>query len=188
VGCILAVTVIFNVWGFPFVSMIPVIGDEVLGLSPSQIGYVASIEGMMSLVSVVLIGLYAHPRFYRRLYYGGVVVHLMAVGFIGLAPGLWALCLGLAVAGFAISGFAAMQATLIYMVAPPGMRGRYLGLISICIGAGLVGFANVGLMAELFGAQNALAIIAGEGLLAILVLGILWRDLRSEAERLQAIR
>ena len=180
VGCILAVTVIFNVWGFPFVSMIPVIGDEVLGLSPSLIGYVASIEGLMSLVSVVLVGVYAHPRFYRRLYYGGVVVHLMAVGFIGLMPGLWTLCLGLAVAGFAISGFAAMQATLIYMVAPQGMRGRYLGLVSICIGAGLIGFANVGLMAELFGAQAALAIIAVEGLVAILILGTVWRSLRAE--------
>ena len=31
---IMAVTVIFNVWGFPFVSMIPVIGKEVLGLTP----------------------------------------------------------------------------------------------------------------------------------------------------------
>lgn len=183
VGCILAVTVIFNIWGFPFVSMIPVIGADVLGLSPSVIGYVAAIEGAMSLVSVFLVGWLAHPGIYRRLYFGGVAVHLAAVGFIGLVPGLWALCIGLAVAGFAISGFAAMQATLIYIVAPKGMRGRYLGLMSICIGAGLIGFANVGLMAELFGAQTALAIIAAEGAVALTILGLKWHSLGAETTR-----
>ena len=34
-----------NIWGFPYVAMIPVIGEEVFGLSPSAIGYVAAIEG-----------------------------------------------------------------------------------------------------------------------------------------------
>ena len=174
-------TVIFNIWGFPFVAMIPVIGDEVLRLPPATIGYVAAIEGAASLVSVVLVGIYAHPAYYRRLYFGGVAIHLCAVAVIGLSAGLWALCAGLALAGFAISGFSGMQATLIYKVAPRGMRGRYLGLMSICIGAGLIGFANVGLMAELFGAQAALVIIAAEGALALMALGVVWRALHAEA-------
>ena len=180
VGCILAVTVVFNIWGFPFVSMIPVIGADVLGLSPSVIGYVAAIEGATSLISVFLVGWLARPANFRRIYVAGVAVHLTAVGFIGVVPGFWALAAGLAVAGFAISGFAAMQSTLIYTVAPKGMRGRYLGLMSICIGAGLIGFANVGLMAELFGAQRALAIIAAEGAVALTVLVVVWRNLRAE--------
>ncbi len=180
VACILAVTVIFNLWGFPFVAMIPVIGKDVLDLSPAVIGYVASIEGAFSLVSVVLVGIYAKQHYYRRLYFWGLALHLVGVGIIGLVPGLWAVCIGLAICGFAISGFAAMQATLIYMVAPRGMRGRYLGLMSLCIGAGLIGFANVGLMAEIFGAQTALVIIACEGFIATLILGLVWKALRAE--------
>ena len=104
----------------------------------------------------------------------------LAVAFIGLVPGLWALCLGLAVAGFATSGFAVMQATLIYAVAPKGMRGRYLGLMSICIGAGVIGFANVGWMAEVFGAQWALVIMAAEGAVAATVLALSWTALWAE--------
>lgn len=179
---ILAVTVIFNIWSFPFVSMIPVIGEE-MALEPATIGYVASIEGAASLISVLLVSWLAHPAIFRRLYFWGVAVHLMAVAFIGFVPGFWPLALGLALSGLAISSFAAMQATLIYMIAPPGMRGRYLGMMSICIGAGLIGFANVGAMAELFGAQAAVAIIACEGLVAIAVLGWRWRAFRLEGRR-----
>ena len=178
--CIMAVTVIFNIWGFPFVSMIPVIGADVLGLSPSMIGYVSSIEGATGLVGVIALGLIARPAYFRRIYICGLMSHLCTVAFIGLMPGLIPLAIGLAVAGLATAGFASMQATLMYTVAPPGMRGRYLGLISICIGAGLIGFANVGIMAELFGAQAALWIIAAEGLIATLAVAAHWRALHAE--------
>lgn len=178
--CLMAVTVAFNMWGFPFVSMIPVIGQDVLGLSASWIGYVSSIEGATGLVGVIVIGLMARSQGSRWLYIGGLALHLTAVGTIGLAPGLTNFALALAVAGLATAAFASMQATLIYVIAPPGQRGRYLGLISICIGSGLIGFANVGWMAELFGAPTALCIIAVEGLAATALIGWFWHGLHVE--------
>jgi len=42
---VLAITVIYNLWAFPFVSMIPVIGKDVLGLSPLPVGLLVSAEG-----------------------------------------------------------------------------------------------------------------------------------------------
>lgn len=180
VTCILAVTVIFNIWGFPFVSMIPVIGADTLGLAPSTIGYVAAVEGGVGLMFAILVGHIARESFFRRLYFFGVAGHLASVALVGWAGSLTMLCVGLAVAGMFTAGFAVMQATLIYHVAPPEMRGRYFGLISICIGAGLIGFANVGVMAEFFGASNALLIIAAEGAVATLALGFRWRALGRE--------
>ena len=181
VTCILAVTVIFNIWGFPYVSMIPVIGEEVFGLSPSAVGYIAAIEGGTGLMLAVAIGFLAGPHIYRRLYFFGCSGVLCAVGLIGWAEDLTTLCIGLALAGFSTACFATMQSTLIYWVAPPEMRGRYLGLVSICIGAGLIGFANVGITAEIFGASAALRIIAAEGLVAVLLLAFWWRALGHEA-------
>ncbi|MEM7060458.1 MAG: MFS transporter [Pseudomonadota bacterium] len=177
---VMAVTLAFNVWGFPFVSMIPVIGKESLGLDPSWIGYITSVEGLIGLVAVLVLGVIARPWFFRRLYLGGLLLHLCCVGFIGFAPDVTSFALALAVAGFATAAFASMQSTLMYRIAPPGMKGRYLGLISICIGAGLIGFANVGLMAELFGAEAALRIIAAEGLIASLFIILFWRGLHVE--------
>ena len=41
----LAVTVIYNIWGFPMTSMVPVIGKESLGLSAFPVGVLQSGEG-----------------------------------------------------------------------------------------------------------------------------------------------
>ena len=177
---LMAVTIAFNIWGFPFVAMIPVIGADSLGLDPSWIGYLSSVEGLTGLTGAILFGLIARPWFYRRLYIGGLLVHFCCVAYIGLVPGLVSFAAALAVAGFATAAFASMQSTLMYRIAPPGMRGRYLGLMSICIGAGLIGFANVGLMAEFFGAEMALVIISIQGFIAALFIILFWRGLHVE--------
>ena len=51
---VLAITVIYNVWGFPFVSMIPVIGKNVLVLGPLPVGLLVSAEGAGTLIGPVL--------------------------------------------------------------------------------------------------------------------------------------
>ena len=45
------------------------------------------------------------------------------------------------------------------------------------IGTGLIGFTNVGLMGEWFGGAAAIRIIAAEGLIPLVVVGIGWRRL-----------
>jgi len=42
---ILTVTIIYNVFGWPFTSMIPVIGQDNLHLAPGGIGILASMDG-----------------------------------------------------------------------------------------------------------------------------------------------
>ena len=98
---------------------------------------------------------------------------------MGQAPGFWTLVLGLIGAGFAGACFSTMQSTLTYLASPPEMRGRLLGLITICIGSGLIGFANIGIMAELFGASTALTVVAIEGAIPLVLIGLVWRELFS---------
>ena len=178
--CIMALTVIFNIWVFPYVSMIPVVGEEDLGLSASVIGYVTAIEGAAGLSMIVAIGLLARERSFRVLYAFGVGATMSAVGFIGTVASLYGLILGLVLAGSTIAFFASMQSTLVYRAAPHEMRGRYLGLISLCIGTGLIGFANIGITAEYFGAANAMWIIAAEGALPFLFVLSRWRGLHAD--------
>ena len=178
--CIMALTVIFNIWVFPYVSMIPVVGEEDLGLSASVIGYVTAIEGAAGLCMIVAIGLLARQRSFRVLYAFGVGATMAAVGFIGTVETLSGLIIGLILAGSSIAFFASMQSTLVYRAAPHEMRGRYLGLISLCIGTGLIGFANIGITAEYFGAANAMWIIAAEGALPFLIVVLCWRGLHSD--------
>ena len=119
-----------------------------------------------------------NARWFRKTYYYGAFAHLGAVMFIGLVPGFWPIVIGLTAAGFLTACFATMQSTLIYSVSPPEMRGRLLGLMTISIGTGVIGFANVGFTAELFGAANAVWIIALEGVIPMLLIGWRWKELR----------
>ncbi len=178
---ILWVTVIFNIWGFPFVAMIPVIGTESLGLDAAAIGGLAAMEGGGAFAGALLIAtLGARPGSYRRLYFFGTASYCALAFVAGWMTGTVPMALVIFCAGLGAAGFSTMQTTLIYGIAPPEMRGRLLGILSLTIGAGVIGFTNIGLMGELFGGANAVRIVAAEGLVALVVLGLrwprLWRD------------
>ena len=126
-----------------------------------------------------MIARFVQPPLYRKLYFFGVCALLAIIFTIGQFPGITSLALGLIGAGFAGACFSTMQSTLTYLASPPNMHGRLLGLITICIGSGLIGFANIGLMAEWFGASTALSIVAIEGGLPMVLIGLIWKELRS---------
>ncbi len=176
---IMGVTVIFNIWGFPFLAMIPVIGREDLALSDGWIGAVTSLEGAFAVVGALVIARSVRPERYRAFYFFGCFAHLGAVFFIGMVPGVTGMAVGMIAAGLFIACFASMQGTLVYTTSPVEMRGRFLGLLTISIGTGLIGFSNVGITAELFGASNALWIIAIEGTIPLAILGWTWKELRN---------
>lgn len=175
---ILLVTVAFNLWGFPYLAMVPVIGREVLGLSPGAVGAITAVEGLFALLGAFAVARFARPSGWRRLYIGATAILFAVIVAIGAFASLPALLIGLALGGACTSAFGAMQATLIYQVAPPAMRGRYLGLMTLAIGTGAIGFLNVGLTAELVGAETALILIGAEGLVPLAIIARGWRPLR----------
>ena len=178
---ILSVTVVFNVWGFPFVAMIPVIGSDELRLSAAWIGGLAALEGGGAFLSALVIAVGARKMSFRRLYYFGTMAWLVLVFIAGWMADALYMAAVLFCVGLAGACFSTMQSTLIYTVAPPRMRGRLFGVMVICIGTGLIGFANIGLMGEWFGGSAAIRIVAFEGLIPLLIIGIGWRQLWSRS-------
>ena len=79
------------------------------------------------------------------------------------APGVAVAGGALLFVGFGQAGFSIMQATLVYLLAPPEVRTRVLGLLSVCIGIGPVGFVALGLVADWLGATAACALPASRG-------------------------
>lgn len=77
--------------------------------------------------------------------------------------------------GLGGAGFSIMQATLVYLSAPPDMRSRVLGVLSVCIGVGPIGFAALGSLADAIDAQWATAGTGITGLLMMLLTRPLWR-------------
>ena len=177
---VFGITIVFNVFGFPFTSMIPVIGSGQLGLDPAMVGLLGSTEGLGAFIGAILIAVAVRPRAFAPLYVWGTTAYLAFVGCLGVASLLVAgpvlsflAAAGMLLAvGLAGACFSAMQSTLSYLNALPEYRSRVLGVLTLCIGTGPIGFLHVGWLAETFGAPVALIVTASEGLLALLVLRV----------------
>lgn len=173
----LAVTVIYNVFAWPFTSMIPVIGQDRLGLGPSGIGALASLDGIGAFCGAILLAVVLKPAWYGRVYLGGVTIYMVMLTVFALVPIPAVASVALLLTGFGGAGFSIMQATLVYLSAPPDMRSRILGVLSMCIGIGPLGFVGLGLLADAIGAHWATAATGATGLLALALTRPLWRHI-----------
>jgi len=173
----MVVTVIFNLWGWPATSMVPVIGADQLGLSPPMIGLLAGMDGLGALASAAALAMLLRPGGYRATYVGGTVLYLVATVAFALSPEPVSAAVALLVTGAASSCFGVMQSTLVYVLAPPEARSRVFGVLAVCIGSAPLGFLNLGLLADWIGAPYATALIGIEGLLAILLTRRWWRTI-----------
>ena len=173
---ILAVTVVFNLWAFPMISMIPVIGEESFGLGPAAVGVLAAAEGAGALLGAVLVAVAVRSANFMGLYFGGCTVYLaLSVGFAA-SPVPWLAGVMLLAVGLGGAAYAAMQTTLVLLSAPAAVRGRMMGVLSVCIGTGPLGFYHVGLLADWLGARDAVALIGLEGLVALIVVSLVWPE------------
>ena len=171
----LIITVIYNVFGWPFTSMVPVIGHDRLGLDPSGVGLLASMDGIGAFCGAMLAAMFLRPAWYARVYVGGVTLYLVMLSVFGLVPNPLIAGGALLFTGLGGAGFSIMQATLVYLAAPSDMRSRLLGVLSLCIGVGPVGFVGLGLLADAIGAQWATAATGLTGLLALALTLRWWR-------------
>lgn len=174
---ILTVTIIYNVFGWPFTSMIPVIGQDNLHLGAGGIGILASMDGIGAFCGSIALALWARPQHYARLYIGGVVLYLVLLIVFALVPDVPLAGAALLFTGVCNAAFSVMQATLIYLAAPAEMRSRLYGVLSVCIGSAPIGFLCLGLLADAVGATAATAMSGVLGLLVLFATRPWWRRL-----------
>ncbi len=175
---VLTVTVVMNVWGFVYATMVPVIGKEELGLSAFPIGLLLSSEGLGAMLGALAIAFFAGPQHYSKIYLYGTAFFLVAVVAFSLSDSYLVSLALLFAGGVGLAGFTTMQATIPFLNAAPEMRGRVMGVLSMAIGTGPIGILHVGLLANWLGAPTAVTIIAVEGLVALVVVAILLPQVR----------
>ncbi len=171
----LLVTIIYNVFGWPFSSMIVVLGKDNFGLGPIGIGILASTEGIGAFIGAVSAALWASPRHYGRVYCGGVILYLLVLIVFAQVSNLVIGGLALLLTGIGGACFAAMQTTIVYLAAPAEVRGRVLGILSVCIGSAAIGFVQLGIIANMFGTVTACTFTGLAGLAAMAATWRWWR-------------
>ena len=79
---LLMVTAIYNLFGWPFYSLVPVIGKDNLALGPEGVGVLSSMDGVGAMMGAAWVILLAKPAHYHALYIcAAAVFQLMMVGF-----------------------------------------------------------------------------------------------------------
>ena len=172
----LMVTVIVNIFAFPFSSMIPVVARDRLGLGPEGVGVLASMDGLGAFLGALLVALFVRPAGYGRTYCRGVLLYMSMLTAFAMAPNPVLAGAALILTGMGQAGFATMQATLVYLASPPEMRSRILGVLSVCVGAGPLGFIAIGMLADSIGAHWATASFGTAGLVSMALTRRYWRS------------
>ena len=172
IWAVVVLTAAFNFFAAPFLQMLPVVARDVLGVGSVLYGVLAAATGLGATTGSLIIATLGVRRTGTVLSLGATLM-LTGIFFFALST-LYPLSFVLLfVAGLGMSGFATMQVAMVLRAAPPEMRGRAVGAVALGIGSAPLGVVIVGQLAEAIGAQVALALLTGTGILVVNVLR--WR-------------
>ena len=160
----LIITILMNLFAFPYQHMIPVIGAETLAANPTLVGLLLSAEGLGATLGSLTIAARARPRHFTRIYVFASLSFLVVIIGFGLTPWYWVALPLLFVGGFGMSGFGTMQSIIVISCTRPEMRGRVLGVLAVCIGFGPIGALQVGWLASMAGANFAIIAVSLAGI------------------------
>jgi len=159
---ILGVTIVVNLFYFPFQAIIPVIGERFTA-APSELGILAAAPGLGMITGNSVIAL-LRPRRLGRIYVAGSALCMLSMVVAVHVPRFGLTFAALAIAGIGIAGFSASQATLVLQAAPAGRRSRTMGILSMAIGTMPIGTLLMGLTSTTLGTATAVTISGAVGL------------------------
>lgn len=171
---VMGVTLVWNLWCFPFITMIPVIAQKDFGLAPILVGAMTSCEGISGTFGALIVAWLASERILFRFYYAGTLCFLILLAALSLHLTPATAVAVFLLLGVASASFSATQYALIFVISPPDMRGRATGVLSFFIGSSMFGHYHIGLLFEKLGSIAAMRLMAIEGITVMLVLGTLW--------------
>ena len=165
---VLIVTLIMNAMAFSVESLFPVVARDHLGVGAGLTGFLISAQAIGSLAAASVIGSLAAVRYHGRIFCLGLALQLLSLLFFALSPWYPVSFFLLLLAGFGAAGYSTMQSTIILISSEPEMRGTALGMLGQCIGVAAVGGVAVGIVANLFSAQAAVAMSVSLGLVLLI--------------------
>lgn len=171
---VLLITMVMNLFVFPYMSLLSVFARDVLHQGPVGLGILGASNGIGA-----FLGLYIINRLRRRISSGWIFcvgscfmcVALSVFGLSRLYPLSWFMlfCLGMGQ-----SCFGSMQSSIILLTASDEMRSRAMGSLLLAISADPLGKLQTGFLAEHLGApttvttQAALAALINVGIVLAL--------------------
>ncbi|GAB4115668.1 MAG: MFS transporter [Roseiflexaceae bacterium] len=169
---VLLITLILNLWIFPYISLLPTFARDILHKGPVELGFLNTATGIGSFLGLLTLNFLRQRVSVGLLFVGGTT--WMCLALIAFArshsyPFSWGM---LFCAGMGMACFGTLQSTIILMATTDDMRSRVMSLLVLAIGGDPLGQIQIGTLAELIGVQGTLAGQASAALLIVLV--IVW--------------
>jgi MFS family permease len=172
---VLAVTMIMNLFAFTYIALVAPLAQVVFRMPPAWAGALAAAEPLGSMLGGIILASVTPRASPRAMMLSGSALFLAALGVMPLIPGYFAACAVLVLGGLGLALFGNMQTTLILTGSPLALRSRIMGLITVCIGAGPVGQLLIGTLGDRIGPLAAVMAVALAGLAGLGVVAVLWR-------------
>ena len=154
------ITLVMNIWAFPFQILLPVIARDVLNQGPIGLGVLAAANGIGVTIGLVIINQTKKKYSDRLLFFSGSLIVCFGLFLFSFTCNIWFAFLYLFLAGIGQAGFSVMQSSIILTSIPNRMRSRAMGAIVFAIGLGPLGRLQAGATAEMFDIQIAVGSMA----------------------------
>jgi predicted MFS family arabinose efflux permease len=171
------VTIAFNMLGWPFIQMVPVIARNILEVGEVGFGLLLSGLGAGALTGAVILA-WSQPASRGNVYVGGSVLLMASAAGFAWAPWYAMALVFMFFAGIGLAGFATMQPIIPLEAVAPDQRGKAMGAIVLGIGFQAIGMTVMGLVAELFGPRVAVSLMAAAGVFVLMALRFIFPALR----------
>jgi MFS family permease len=151
---LMLMTGVFSIFGYSFMTMMPVFARDVLGLGASGYGAIVASVGVGAAAAAISLAWFGSRISQRTVALGSASVFGMMLSFAAFSPNLWVALAFFTCAGcmMALNGIAAN--TLLQRQAPDHLRGRVMGFYSfVVLGLAPFGSLQAGWVTEHFGAR-----------------------------------
>jgi MFS family permease len=161
---------VFALFGMPYISMLPVFAEDVLGKGPTGLGLLSSASGAGAVFGAVLLARWGNVRNKTRLFNLFFVLFFGALVLFSLSS-LFPLALVL----LFLVGIGSMSnintgTVMLQLGTPRGLQGRTMSLWTWGISLSFLGALPIGALSEIYGAP---VVMAGSAVLGLLSGGAL---------------
>ena len=177
------VTVLMNIWTFPYMNLLPVFARDVYGLGPEAMGWLGAAGGAGTIVGLAAVQLGRRNLSNEWVFVGGSLLSCLGIAAFAFSGSLGLALVMLFCSGLGQAGFSIMQSSIILVESSDEMRSRAMSTLVVAIGVGPFGRLQSGALAETWGARGAVGIMAVLGALGIVGTAVFLRGFVGRKER-----
>jgi MFS family permease len=173
---ILSLISIFSLFGIPYVTMMPVIAEEVLNEGVKGLSMLVSSAGVGSLAAALYIAFKGEIRNKRLFIPLAACVFSVAVMAVSFSHNFYLSMFFIFFAGWGIVSFLAVCNSFIQHAVPDVLRGRVMSLYTLVfLGFAPLGNSAIGFIAHFIGTLESLHLFAAVCIISSLIFTILFR-------------